>query len=91
MVKENEYVTTSEASDTLGYTIQHTRRLVREGRLRGAKLGRDWLILRESVAEYVTRSNTTPPITAPKRGRPRSGGRKLRNVESPGDEQHRQG
>ncbi len=82
MVNDSKYITTSEASETLGYTIQHTRRLVRDGRLYGAKMGRDWLILRESVAEYVTRSNTTPPITAPKRGRPRSGGQRTKNMES---------
>jgi excisionase family DNA binding protein len=75
MVNENEYMTTSEASETLGYTIQHTRHLVREGRLRGAKIGRDWLILRESVAVYGTQSNTQPLIPVSKRGRPRSGKR----------------
>jgi excisionase family DNA binding protein len=82
MVSENEYVTTSEASETLGYTIQHTRRLLREGRLQGAKIGRDWLILRESVAVYVTHSNTPPLIPAPKRGRPRSGGQRIKNRRS---------
>ncbi|MBI4199707.1 MAG: helix-turn-helix domain-containing protein [Chloroflexi bacterium] len=77
MDNENEYMTTPEASETLGYTIQHTRRLVREGRLQGAKIGRDWLILRESVAEYVTRSNTQPLIPTQKRGRPRSGNKRI--------------
>ena len=76
MVNESEYMTTSEASETLGYTVQHTRLLVREGRLQGAKIGRDWLILRESVAVYVTHSNTSPLIPTQKRGRPRSGGRR---------------
>lgn len=74
MVSENDYITTPEASETLGYTIQHTRRLVREGRLQGAKIGRDWMILRESVALYITQSNTSPLIPSQKRGRPRSGG-----------------
>ncbi|MFQ5814186.1 MAG: helix-turn-helix domain-containing protein [Anaerolineae bacterium] len=63
-------MTTSEASETLGYTIQHTRHLLREGRLQGAKIGRDWLILRESVAEYVTHMSTAPMLPATKRGRP---------------------
>lgn len=82
MVSENEYVTTSEASETLGYTIQHTRRLLREGRLQGAKIGRDWLILRESVAVYVTHSITPPLIPTPKRGRPRSGGQRTKTKGS---------
>ena len=71
MLNENEYMTTPEVSKTLGYTIQHTRRLVREGRLQGAKIGRDWMILRESVAVYVAHSNTPPLIPSQKRGRPR--------------------
>ena len=73
MVNENEYMTTSEASETLGYTIQHTRHLLREGQLQGSKMGRDWIVLRESVAEYVTYGNTQPLIPTQKRGRPRSG------------------
>ncbi|MBI2873386.1 MAG: helix-turn-helix domain-containing protein [Chloroflexi bacterium] len=81
MNSETEYMTTSEASETLGYTIQHTRRLVREGRLQGAKMGRDWLILRESVAVYVTHSNTSPLIPTEKRGRPRSGGQEIERQE----------
>jgi len=76
MVNANEYLTTSEASETLGYTIQHTRRLVREGRLQGAKMGRDWMILRESLAEYVAQTNMAPLIPMTKRGRPRKGQKK---------------
>jgi DNA adenine methylase len=48
-------ITTAEASETLGYTLQHTRHLLRSGVLDGVKLGRDWLIARESVAEYTIR------------------------------------
>ncbi len=49
------YVTSAEAAHALGYTIQHVRRLVRERRLDGMKLGRDWLVLRSSVAAYLVR------------------------------------
>ena len=71
MVNENELMTSSEASETLGYTVQHTRLLVRQGRLHGTKIGRDWMILRESVTEYVTQSSTVPLLPPSKRGRPR--------------------
>ncbi len=74
MVNDNEVMTTSEASEALGYTIQHTRLLAREGHLQGTKIGRDWMILRESVADYVTESNTAPLIPRAKRGRPRGRG-----------------
>ena len=73
MPDKNEYMTTSEVSETLGYTVQHTRYLVREGRLQGTKMGRDWLIVRESVAEYVVHRSAQLPEAPPKRGRPRTG------------------
>jgi len=46
------FVTTKQAAKELGYTVQHTRLLIREGHLKAQKLGRDWLILKESVATY---------------------------------------
>ena len=49
------YVTSSEGARMLGYTIQHVRRLVTEGRLDGFKHGRDWLILRASVEALAAR------------------------------------
>lgn len=70
MTLEYEFMTTSEASEALGYTIQHTRLLMRQGRIHGSKIGRDWMVLRESVAEYVTQRNTAPMLPSTKRGRP---------------------
>jgi excisionase family DNA binding protein len=49
-----DFMTAKEAAKTLGYTVQHTRLLVRQGQLKANKFGRDWLIVRESVAEYKT-------------------------------------
>ena len=48
-----EFVTCQNAADALGYTVQHVRRLVRDGRLEGLKLGRDWVISQESVDEFL--------------------------------------
>jgi excisionase family DNA binding protein len=70
MVTDDRFMTTSEASEFLGYTIQHTRLLVRQGQLRGSKRGQDWMILRESVADYVTERSTVPMLRDTKRGRP---------------------
>ncbi len=47
-----EVMTTREAAEELGYTIQHTRLLIRQGHIEAAKFGRDWLVVRESVVEY---------------------------------------
>lgn len=42
-------LTVNQVVQELGYTAQHVRRLVREGRLEGEKIGRDWLISANSV------------------------------------------
>lgn len=46
-------MTTKEAADTLGYTPQHTRLLIREGKLPAVKSGRDWLLPRKAVEDYL--------------------------------------
>ncbi len=46
------YMTTNEAAEQLGYTVQHTRLLIRQGKLKANKFGRDWMVIRESVARY---------------------------------------
>ncbi|MBI3947562.1 MAG: helix-turn-helix domain-containing protein [Armatimonadetes bacterium] len=69
-----EYLTTKDAADTLGYTVQHTRLLIRQGRLAATKLGRDWLLPRESVAEYrvAQAANGRPDPDVPSEGKPRA-------------------
>ena len=46
-------VSTHEAAKKLGYTVQHTRLLIRQGELEGIKFGRDWLVVRESVQAHL--------------------------------------
>lgn len=46
---QSEYLTVRQAASRLGYTVQHTRLLIRHGRLAAVKLGRDWLVSREAV------------------------------------------
>lgn len=56
---ESELLSSKEAAALLGYTVQHVRRLVRENRLQGRKVGRDWVITRESVRRFIAdRENT---------------------------------
>lgn len=54
------YISTQEAADTLGYTIQHTRLLIRDGKLNARKFGRDWLVVRESVELYCADKQSPP-------------------------------
>ena len=58
-----EILTAYEAADVLGYEVQHVRRLLREGKIEGQKIGRDWLIYRTAIMRYVAnRNGTTPPL-----------------------------
>jgi len=52
--KPTQFTTSAAAAERLGYSLQHTRLLLREGKLQGQKFGRDWMVLRESVASYKT-------------------------------------
>jgi excisionase family DNA binding protein len=52
---EPSYITSSVAALRLGYTIQHVRRLIRQRKLEGFKLGRDWVVLSTSVDAWASR------------------------------------
>jgi excisionase family DNA binding protein len=41
---KERFITTSEAAKISGYTIQHVRLLIRRKKLQASKLGRDWVI-----------------------------------------------
>jgi DNA (cytosine-5)-methyltransferase 1 len=47
-----EYVTTEEAAEILGYSPKYIRRMLRNGKLPAEKVGRLWLIHRDTVREY---------------------------------------
>jgi excisionase family DNA binding protein len=46
------FLTTQQVAKRLGYTLQHVRLLIRQGRLRGVKLGRDWVIQPEVLKKF---------------------------------------
>lgn len=50
--QDTEWVTTSEAADLTGYSIQYVRRLVRNGRVRAQKWVRDWMVDKEALLAY---------------------------------------
>ncbi len=66
---EHDSLTVDEAAQALGYSLQHTRKLIREGSLQGVKRGRDWFVIIESVEEYIARRDAKPKG----KGRPRRG------------------
>jgi len=69
MVIDN-YVKVAEAARMLGFTMQHIRVLIRQGQLTGTKIGRDWLIARESLHEFRARRSTQTMLVERKLGRP---------------------
>lgn len=56
------WITTEEAAELAEYTAYYIRKLAQEGKIEAEKVGRDWLVNRESLLEY--KANVRP-------GRPR--------------------
>jgi excisionase family DNA binding protein len=54
-VSGTPYMSSGDAAERLGYTIQHVRRLLKQHRLEGFKLGRDWVVLSSSVDAWAKR------------------------------------
>gem|GEM_PF-3436541 len=54
-----DYISTLAAAQALGYTLQHTRLLIRQGKLKAEKLGRDWLVSRRSVVQHARSGGKT--------------------------------
>jgi excisionase family DNA binding protein len=47
------WLTTSQAAEVMGYDYAHVRLLARKGRIRAMKVGRDWLVNRDSAQAYA--------------------------------------
>ncbi len=44
-----DVLTAQEAADALGYNVDHLYRLLKDGTVKGQRLGREWMITREEV------------------------------------------
>jgi excisionase family DNA binding protein len=47
------YLAVADAARALGYTPQHVRRLLRERRLEGLRIGRVWAVSRDAVKDFA--------------------------------------
>jgi excisionase family DNA binding protein len=47
-----EFVTTKDAAQMLDFHVEHVRKMLRDGDLKGAKMGHTWLVYRKSVEQY---------------------------------------
>lgn len=53
----SEFMTTQEAAAYLGYSAKSIQNMLRNGKLKGRRMGgRLWLVLRKSVEEYKKNS-----------------------------------
>ncbi len=60
MGKLGDWLTTNEATRLTGYNAEHIRRLVRSGKVKAQKWGRDWMIDRVSLFEYLKSEGRGP-------------------------------
>ena len=74
-----EWLTTSQAAELMGYNYAHVRYLVRKGLVVGFKLGRDWLVRRDSALAYLEEITRLGPA---KHDPWRSGARQQRKEET---------
>jgi excisionase family DNA binding protein len=76
---DTDFLNCQEAAQRLGCTRQHVSRLVRRGQLIGQKIGRDWIISRDSIKRYAARRENFALSLSPgdrgSRTRRKSGGR----------------
>lgn len=60
MIEQQGLITIPAAAKILGNTVQHARLLIREGKLKGQKIGRDWMVQRQAVIDYAAQRNNLP-------------------------------
>ena len=49
----SKLISLADASKISGLSASHLRKLVREGQIKGVKIGRNWLTTEEAVREYL--------------------------------------
>jgi excisionase family DNA binding protein len=50
MIKnKSNYVTSAEAAELLGFSRDHVRKLIIQGRIKAEKLGRNWIIEKKNL------------------------------------------
>jgi excisionase family DNA binding protein len=52
----NEFMTTVEAANKLGFHVKRIPTMVRNQTLQGVRFGRAWLVSRKSVDEYLKKT-----------------------------------
>ena len=63
-----DFITTEEAARILQFHVEHVRRLLREGDLKGEKIGTAWLVLKKSIEDCQEQNKELSKFD-PRRGR----------------------
>src|SRR3990167_730160 len=59
---EIEYITAGDAGRVVGYTSDYVARLAREKKVRGRRIGRQWLVDPQSLALFVADAEKQKPL-----------------------------
>ncbi len=63
-----EWLTTTQAAELAGYTVEHMRRLMRENAIEGRKWYDRWQVNRDSFLAYLERIENQGERRGPKKG-----------------------
>lgn len=58
---ENGVLSTKEASEILGISVRGVQKMIEEGRLKATRVGRDYVIFKESLENIERKSNAGRP------------------------------
>ena len=62
----DELLTTKQAAELIGYHPEYIRQLVKAGKLKAEKIGRDWLIPKSKLLAYARKAGKTGAKRGPK-------------------------
>jgi excisionase family DNA binding protein len=61
-----DWITTAEAVRISGYHVEHLRELLREGKIKSQKWGREWQVSRSGLLAYLRRMEKSVAKRGPK-------------------------
>ena len=56
-----EWITTAEAAELTGYSVQYLRRIIRQGRVRARKWVNAWMVDRKALLDYKREMDSLGP------------------------------
>lgn len=63
--RSHDWISTKQAADIVGCTVQHLRLFIRKGSLSGTRVGRDWILERAQVETFAKNRYVQEPAKPP--------------------------